>query len=148
VRADRLFVVTGARTFRPKFLSLRLNVTIGDPWREATFSAIGVDFKGTALQPIALGDGFHCSDLGISAALVDESIATIQADALTSMKTWLATYKPKDLSVVSVCVNYCKAHLIPRTLPRDGGPRNLVTVDRRQAPARGVASWRKESGTL
>ncbi|TFK43800.1 serine carboxypeptidase S28-domain-containing protein [Crucibulum laeve] len=77
VKVDRLFFANGMR----------------DPWRDATISAEGRNAQSTSLQPIALGDGFHCSDLGTSAN-VDPTIAAVQTKALASMKTWLATWKP------------------------------------------------------
>lgn len=50
--------------------------------------------KSTSSQPIAVSDGFHCSDLGVTNAVVDPTVAAVQAQALASMKTWLATWKP------------------------------------------------------
>ncbi|KAH9943800.1 peptidase S28 [Amylocystis lapponica] len=52
VNVDRLFFANGQR----------------DPWREATVSANGTNFKSTPWQPIAEGDGFHTSDLIIRTA--------------------------------------------------------------------------------
>ena len=46
------------------------------------------------MQPVALSDGFHCSDLGTSAGKIDPTTAAVQAKALASMKSWLATWKP------------------------------------------------------
>ncbi|KAJ8495908.1 hypothetical protein ONZ45_g12655 [Pleurotus djamor] len=80
VKVDRLFFANGLR----------------DPWREATISAQGLNVQSTDLQPIALGDGFHCSDLSARSA-VDATIAAVQQHALASMKTWLATWKPSSV---------------------------------------------------
>ncbi|KAJ7591580.1 peptidase S28 [Mycena floridula] len=77
VKLDRIFFANGIR----------------DPWRDATVSAEGLDVKSSLEMPIALGDGFHCSDLSYRNALVDPSIAAIQTEALHYMKTWLAKWK-------------------------------------------------------
>lgn len=66
----------------------------GDPWRDATVSADGQHFQSTPTQPIAEGDGFHCSDLLTSAGVVDSTIAAVQAQGLATMKTWLAAWRP------------------------------------------------------
>ncbi|KDR84025.1 hypothetical protein GALMADRAFT_54306 [Galerina marginata CBS 339.88] len=66
---------------------------IRDPWRDATVSATDVSVQSTSNQPIGLGDGFHCSDLGTSGN-IDPTVAAVQKAALASMKTWLATWKP------------------------------------------------------
>ncbi|KAI0725259.1 peptidase S28 [Fomitopsis betulina] len=77
VQADRLFFANGQN----------------DPWRDATVSADGTSFPSTALQPITLGDGFHCSDLSLANAEVDKTIAAIQAIGLASMKDWLTVWE-------------------------------------------------------
>ncbi|KJA16225.1 hypothetical protein HYPSUDRAFT_298283 [Hypholoma sublateritium FD-334 SS-4] len=69
---------------------------IRDPWKDATVSAETQNIQSTASQPIAVGDGFHCSDLITRAGLVDASIAAVQAKALASMKTWLSAWKPSS----------------------------------------------------
>lgn len=66
----------------------------GDPWRDATVSAEGVNVKSTSSQPIGFGDGFHCSDLIVQNAVVDSTIAAVQTQALAFMKTWIAEWKP------------------------------------------------------
>ncbi|KAF8827103.1 hypothetical protein HHX47_DHR5000888 [Lentinula edodes] len=78
VSVDRLFFANGQR----------------DPWREATVSADGVDVASTNTQPIAIGDGFHCSDLLTSAGTVDKTVRAVQTEALSFMKTWLAEWEP------------------------------------------------------
>ena len=60
----------------------------GDPWRDATVSADGSIAVSTALQPIAVSDGFHACDL-ITANAVDESVLAVQKQSLASMKEWL-----------------------------------------------------------
>ncbi|KAF7364825.1 Peptidase S28 [Mycena venus] len=92
-----------------------------DPWRYATVSAPGVTVKSTPSQPIAVGEGYHCGDLRTSFLLsysakgniTDEpplnsflkvfregaanpSIAAVQAQALSSIKTWLAAWKSAE----------------------------------------------------
>lgn len=69
---------------------------IGDPWRDATVSADNLNVPSTAQQPIGLGDGFHCSDLGTSAGVADATILAVQKQALASIKGWLAVWKPSS----------------------------------------------------
>jgi hypothetical protein len=82
VTIDRLFFANGQR----------------DPWREATVSADGVDRASTNTQPIAIGDGFHCSDLSTTNAQVDSTVLAVQTKALSFMKTWLAEWTPPSSS--------------------------------------------------
>ncbi|ESK95132.1 hypothetical protein Moror_13864 [Moniliophthora roreri MCA 2997] len=76
LKVDRLFFANGVR----------------DPWREATVSAQGLNVPSTERMPIAVGDGFHCSDLSVARAAVDPTIAAVQKQALASMKIWLAEW--------------------------------------------------------
>ncbi|KAJ7591526.1 serine carboxypeptidase S28-domain-containing protein [Mycena floridula] len=78
ISVDRLFVANGK----------------SDPWREATLSASTQNIASTALRPIVMADGFHCSDLQIDSGTIDPSIAALQTQALSTMKTWLADFKP------------------------------------------------------
>ncbi|TFK38223.1 serine carboxypeptidase S28-domain-containing protein [Crucibulum laeve] len=80
VTADRLFVANGKR----------------DPWIGVTLSAPSQNIASTALRPIHVSDGFHCSDMHTNIALYDPTIADIHDKALTSMKTWLADFKPQE----------------------------------------------------
>ncbi|PCH36001.1 peptidase S28 [Wolfiporia cocos MD-104 SS10] len=73
VQSDRLFFGNGER----------------DPWRDATISADGTHFASTAQQPIAVGDGFHCSDLYTINAQVDPTIEAVQQEGLAAMAGWL-----------------------------------------------------------
>jgi pimeloyl-ACP methyl ester carboxylesterase len=82
VRIENLFFANGMR----------------DPWREATISAEGLNVQSTPQQPIAVGDGFHCSDLSTASGIADPTIHAVQQAALASMKTWLAAWKPKASS--------------------------------------------------
>ncbi|THH05021.1 hypothetical protein EW146_g10013 [Bondarzewia mesenterica] len=75
---DRLFSVNGQR----------------DPWRDATVSAEDATTVSTVNQPVALGDGFHCSDLLTASAYYDATIARVQSQALASMKAWLEDWQP------------------------------------------------------
>ena len=70
---------------------------IGDPWRDATVSSDFHTRQSTDLQPIALSDGFHCSDL-ISASGVDPTILAIQQEALSKIKEWLSAWTPPSAS--------------------------------------------------
>ncbi|KIP11822.1 hypothetical protein PHLGIDRAFT_10371 [Phlebiopsis gigantea 11061_1 CR5-6] len=65
-----------------------------DPWREATVSADTAPAVSTAQQPIALGDGYHCSDLIVANAVVDATVAAVQTQALAAIKGWVAAFKP------------------------------------------------------
>ena len=67
---------------------------VGDPWREATLSADGVNVQSTSSQVVAVSDGFHCSDLLTRNARVDDTILEVHTQALASMKTWLADWTP------------------------------------------------------
>jgi hypothetical protein len=69
---------------------------IRDPWRDATVSSTDVFVPSTSQQPIHVGDGFHCSDLITASGIVDPTILAVQKAGLASMKTWLATWKPKS----------------------------------------------------
>ncbi|KAI0797037.1 serine carboxypeptidase S28-domain-containing protein [Abortiporus biennis] len=73
VSIDRLFFANGVR----------------DPWREATVSADGVNVPSTSQQPIAVSDGFHCSDLSTANANVDSTVKAVQVQALQFMKSWI-----------------------------------------------------------
>jgi hypothetical protein len=66
----------------------------GDPWREATVSANGSPTSSTASQPIAISDGYHCSDLISRFGTADSTVLAVQQQGLAYMKTWLADFKP------------------------------------------------------
>ena len=66
----------------------------GDPWREATKAADGTHFPSTSEQPLAISDGFHCSDLITQNAVVDNTVLSVQKQALQSMKSWIAEWEP------------------------------------------------------
>lgn len=117
VKVDRLFFANGIR----------------DPWREATMSAQGLNAKSTLSQPIALSDGFHCSDLGASAAQVDPTIATVHKQALESFRTWLSTWKPRGQG---------RPVTSPRSLPQ---PARKVSQPVISKP---LSAWLKGAGVL
>ncbi|EKM56364.1 uncharacterized protein PHACADRAFT_253438 [Phanerochaete carnosa HHB-10118-sp] len=83
VSIDRLFFANGQR----------------DPWREATVSADGATSVSTAEQPIAVGDGFHCSDLISDNGAVDPTVLAVQQRGLASIKAWLEGFKPTKRSL-------------------------------------------------
>ncbi|KAE9409903.1 hypothetical protein BT96DRAFT_984242 [Gymnopus androsaceus JB14] len=62
------------------------------------FRQTGVDVASTLEQPIAIGDGFHCSDLITDNGLVDTTVLAVQTKALTFMKTWLAEWQAPPAS--------------------------------------------------
>lgn len=82
VRENRLFFANGIR----------------DPWRDATVSADGLFIPSTPQQPIKVGDGFHCTDMGTSSGLADPTVGAVQTAALAAMKGWLAQWKPSGIS--------------------------------------------------
>ena len=59
-----------------------------------TLSADGLNVQSTSTQPIVVGDGYHCSDLGTKAGKVDSTVANVQTQSLKYMKTWLAAWTP------------------------------------------------------
>ena len=69
---------------------------LGDPWREATVSADGVDVQSTSSQPVAVGDGYHSSDLLTRNTHVNATIKKVQSEGLAGMKAWLADWTPTD----------------------------------------------------
>lgn len=74
VKIERLFFANGQR----------------DPWREATMSADGLNVRSTDRQPIAVSDGFHCSDLSTATGNVDATVKAVQQKALAAIGGWLA----------------------------------------------------------
>ncbi|TDL23893.1 hypothetical protein BD410DRAFT_720031 [Rickenella mellea] len=79
VAIDRLFFANGKR----------------DPWRDATVSSDFHMRQSTSSQPIAVSDGFHCSDL-LTNNNVDSSVDAVQKQGLAAMKTWLAQWTPSN----------------------------------------------------
>ncbi|EJD52012.1 hypothetical protein AURDEDRAFT_142833 [Auricularia subglabra TFB-10046 SS5] len=75
-KVDRLFFANGQR----------------DPWREATMSTDFVTVKSTETQPIAVSDGFHCTDLIMSAGVSDPTVKQVQDLALAYMSQWIADW--------------------------------------------------------
>ena len=71
-------------------------VFAGDPWREATKAASGTHFPSTPDQPLAVSDGFHCSDLSTTNANADATVKAVQQQALKSIAGWLAEWKPSS----------------------------------------------------
>ncbi|KAG6835351.1 hypothetical protein H0H93_002272 [Arthromyces matolae] len=80
VRQDRLFFANGLR----------------DPWRGATVSADGANVPSTDSQPIAVSDGFHCSDLATASGAVDATAREVQEKALQYMDIWLKSWQPSS----------------------------------------------------
>ncbi|KAI0345812.1 peptidase S28 [Trametopsis cervina] len=78
LKVDRLFIANGHR----------------DPWREATTSATLSPTSSTPSQPIAISDGFHCSDLITANAKVDGTVLGVQTQALKAMAGWLEGFEP------------------------------------------------------
>ncbi|KAF9806909.1 hypothetical protein IEO21_08476 [Rhodonia placenta] len=75
---ERLFQATGKR----------------DSWLDATVGAQGLNTTSTDLQPIAMSDGFHCSDMYAANAVVDSTVAAVQNQGLSSIATWLQDWQP------------------------------------------------------
>ncbi|KZW00377.1 hypothetical protein EXIGLDRAFT_639437 [Exidia glandulosa HHB12029] len=115
-KVDRLFFANGAR----------------DPWREATMSTDFVNIASTETQPIAMSDGFHCTDLIISAGTTDVTVKQVQDLASAYMGKWVAEWhaaNPKRPKGVK--------HTFPdpRTLPHPGVKRVGVPSSIANAPA-------------
>ncbi|KAF8806322.1 hypothetical protein BYT27DRAFT_6649057 [Phlegmacium glaucopus] len=118
VKVDHLFFANGVR----------------DPWKDATISADGTQFRSTPFQPIALGDGFHCSDLGTASGIANPTIAAVQAQALFWMNKWLETWKPAAPWY---------------TVSSPSTPSTPQTVSRMpHAPSKPISAWFKPFGTF
>ncbi|CDO77024.1 hypothetical protein BN946_scf184380.g10 [Trametes cinnabarina] len=65
-----------------------------DPWREATLAADGTHFRSTPGQPLAISDGFHCSDLSTTNGQVDSTVLAVQKQGLQAIAGWVAEWKP------------------------------------------------------
>ncbi|KZT55218.1 hypothetical protein CALCODRAFT_498923 [Calocera cornea HHB12733] len=63
-----------------------------DPWKYATVSSDYVQRPSSANQPIAVSDGFHCSDLITDNGVVDSTIYQAQQTVLNSMQQWMDEY--------------------------------------------------------
>lgn len=72
------------------------DVLAGDPWLDATVSAQGVNLTTSAGQPIAMSDGFHCSDLYTANGAVDPTVASVQNQALSDIQGWLGDWQPSS----------------------------------------------------
>ncbi|TFK25968.1 hypothetical protein FA15DRAFT_638482 [Coprinopsis marcescibilis] len=79
VQVDRVVFIDGAR----------------DPWRNTGVSARSRTPRSTALQPVYLTNGFHCSDMGVMGS-VDPTVGDAQQKALGHIATWLRTWRPRD----------------------------------------------------
>jgi hypothetical protein len=65
---------------------------LGDPWREATTSSDLHPRQSTDTQPIAISDGFHCSDLVTQNGDVDPTVKAVQVLANQYMTKWLGEW--------------------------------------------------------
>ena len=63
-------------------------------------SADGHSLQSTALQPIAVGDGFHCSDLIMANGAVDSTVAAVQKQGLAAIGGWLKGSVPSRREAV------------------------------------------------
>ncbi len=67
----------------------------GDPWREATVAAQGVNPSANpAMQPHLDSDGFHCSDLLIREGAASAQVKSVQDQAVSTMAKWIEEWKP------------------------------------------------------
>ncbi|KAK7014785.1 hypothetical protein VNI00_019258 [Paramarasmius palmivorus] len=89
IQVDRLFVANGRR----------------DPWLAATLSAPSQNIASTDSRPIAISDGFHCSDMLTSNGIVDPTILDVQQKALASMKVWLPKFKVTDRTTTNLDID-------------------------------------------
>ncbi|EKM56517.1 uncharacterized protein PHACADRAFT_183166 [Phanerochaete carnosa HHB-10118-sp] len=65
-----------------------------DPWKYATVSSPDTFVPSTAEQPIALSDGFHCSDLVTANGEADATVKAVQQQGLQAIHGWLQGFKP------------------------------------------------------
>ena len=111
VTVDRLFFANGQRACLSQSLGVFIDFLIcssiaGDPWREATLSADGVNVQGTESQPVVVSDGFHCSDLFTVYGYYDSTVAAVQRQGLAAIKTWVAAFRPKVVEEVERNVRF------------------------------------------
>lgn len=102
VHIERLFFANGQRmspSYGPSGQYADCMYNSGDPWRDATVSADGTAFPSTPQQPIAVGDGFHCSDMSTLDGTIDPTIKAVQTKALQSIHGWLQGFKPSKRKV-------------------------------------------------
>ncbi|KAJ3558317.1 hypothetical protein NM688_g1004 [Phlebia brevispora] len=71
-----------------------------DPWREATVSADGHNEASTSTQPIAISDGFHCSDLITDNGAVDSTVLAVQQQGLAAISKWMKGSVPSRREAV------------------------------------------------
>ncbi|KAJ1307848.1 hypothetical protein OPQ81_001929 [Rhizoctonia solani] len=84
VNVPRLFFANGKR----------------DPWREATVSSDFYTRKSTKLQPIAVSDGFHCSDLLMRFGAADKTVYDVQQLAIAYFTKWIKEWQDKNPGAV------------------------------------------------
>ena len=59
-------------------------------------SADGSTAISTASQPIAVSDGFHCSDLLVREGAASAKIQSVQDQAVQYMAQWIAEWTPSS----------------------------------------------------
>ena len=64
----------------------------GDPWRDVTVSAEGLNKANTSMQPIYMSEGFHATDLIMKYGKLDQSVAAVQRAGLEYMKLWVSQW--------------------------------------------------------
>ncbi|CAE6513024.1 unnamed protein product, partial [Rhizoctonia solani] len=84
VNVPRLFFANGKR----------------DPWREATVSSDFHPRQSTELQPIAVSDGFHCSDLITLFGAADKTVYDVQQLAIAYFTKWIKEWQDKNPGAV------------------------------------------------
>ncbi|CAE6447253.1 unnamed protein product [Rhizoctonia solani] len=84
VNVPRLFFANGKR----------------DPWREATMSSDFYPRKSTELQPIAVSDGFHCSDLLTRFGAADKTVYDVQQLSIAYFTKWIKEWQDKHPEAV------------------------------------------------
>ncbi|KDQ14566.1 hypothetical protein BOTBODRAFT_345995 [Botryobasidium botryosum FD-172 SS1] len=62
-----------------------------DPWREATVSSDFINRPSTPSNPIAVSDGYHCTDLSMKNT-IDPSVAKVQQLAVQYFVQWVNEY--------------------------------------------------------
>lgn len=80
-------------------------------------SADGLNVQSTDSQPIALSDGFHCSDLSTATGNADTTIKAVQQQALTAIGGWLAEdATPKRRSIIDLALETFKGMKVSRSV--------------------------------
>ncbi|KDQ17874.1 hypothetical protein BOTBODRAFT_104521 [Botryobasidium botryosum FD-172 SS1] len=85
-----------------------------DPWREATVSSDYIRRASTQKNPIAVSNGFHCSDLSIKNGQADATVKKVQDLAVQYFAQWIKDYQTRN---PSAAVLPAPAPFAPQSIP-------------------------------